>query len=188
MIFGKKREGKSNFVQYLLSLREHRNALIYDICREHGNVDTGIRYKPEYRFGEEARSEAGGITEKFVTENDRDRRPDLVVYEELSRIAPNGGGTDDAIMDLVDLARHYSVGIVGVARRPAQVETTITELADQIVVFYLDGDNDIKKLNSIKSGLGDRAEQLDKYHFLVNRGRDITEYGPVPEMDTTGKL
>lgn len=188
MIFGKKREGKSNLVQHLIRQRIHRNALIYDVCREHANVEQGVRYLPEYRFEEEARAEFGGVIEKFVTDNDRDRRPDLVVAEELSRLAPNGGGTDDAVLDLIDLNAHYATGFIGVARRPAQVETTLTELADHVITFYVDGPNDRRKLNNITEGLGDRAAELDKYHFLATNGREITKYEPVPEQDTTGEL
>jgi hypothetical protein len=188
MIFGKKKEGKSNLVQHLLMHRLHRNAFIYDVCREHDAVSTGLRYLPEHRFGEEARAEAGHVVEKFVTGNDRDRRPDLFVAEELSRLAPNSGGTDDALIDFIDLLRHYQTGFLGVARRPAKVETTLTELADQVIVFYLDGPNDRRKLNEINDGLGDRAAQLDPYHFLVSTGREIEAYNPVPEMDTTGEL
>lgn len=188
MVFGKKKEGKSNLVQWLLGKRIHRNAFIYDVCREHEALETGIRYLPEYRFGEEARAEFGGVVDRVVTTNDRQRRPDLFVAEELSRLAPNSGGTDDAVIDFIDLNRHYSTGFIGVARRPAQVETTITELADAVIVFYLDGPNDVRKLNEINAGLGDRAAELDKYHFLVSTGRDIQEFGPVPEQDTTGEL
>lgn len=186
MVFGKKKEGKSNFVQWLIT--EHiPNHLVYDICREH-NVDGVNRYLPEHRSGEEARAEFGGVIEKLVTENDRSRRPDLVVGEEMSRTAPSGGGTHDAVWDLIDLNRHYDVGILGVARRPAQVDTTAVELADNLIVFYVDGHNDVSKLNSIKDGLGDRAAALEPYHFLRVTGREVQKHSPVPEMDTTGEL
>lgn len=186
MVFGKKKEGKSNWVQWLIS--EHiPNHLVYDICREH-DVDGVNRYLPEHRSGEEARAELGGVIEATVTENDRDRRPDLFIAEELSRTAPNGGGAHDAVFDLIDLNRHYNVGFLGVARRPAQVDTTAVELADNLIVFYVDGHNDVSKLNSIKDGLGDRACELEPYHYLHVSGRQVTEHEPVPEMDTTGEL
>lgn len=188
MIFGKKKEGKSNFLQYALSQEKHRNALLYDVCREHEAMPDGIRYLPEYRNGEKARAELGGVIDRFVTGNDRERRPDLLVMEEVSRLAPNGGGSPDELYDVVDLNRHYGMGVVGVARRPAQVETTLVELADHIVVFYVDGPNDIRKLNNLSDGLGDAANELDKYHYIVASGRDWQEYKPVREMDTTGEL
>ena len=187
MIFGLRGSGKSNWLQWLLSEHEaYRNALVYDMCREHSGLD---RYIPENRNGEEARTEAGEVVQRFIVDNARGLRPDLLVGEELSRYAPNGGGTPDALMDLIDLARHYNVGFIGVARRPAKVNTTLIELADNILIFRLTGKRDVKRLNNEAPGAGDAARDLDEYHYLqIDQERRYTVHSPVPEMDTTGEL
>lgn len=187
MVFGLKGAGKSNFVQWLvLNHDAYRNHLVYDVCREHDVLD---RYVPDNRSGKKARAEFGGVLERLVTDAPRELRPDLVVGEEVSRYAPNSGGTPDQLMDLVDLNRHYGVGFLGVARRPAKVDTTLVELADHIVVFAVRGKNDRRRLNEEAPGAGDAAAEMDPYEYLVISGdRTWQQYGPVPEMDTTGEI
>lgn len=189
MVFGKKGMGKSNFVQHLLADDRYRNTLVFDTNREHANTNLP-RYCPKHRRGDEARAELGELLSRYVvTDREyRDIRPDLVVLEELSRYAPNRGSMADELGEFIDLARHYDVGLLGVARRPAQVDTDTVELADNTVIFRVDGDNDVKKLNRLSSGLGDAAADLPKYHFLVYDGSDYAVHEPVPEHDTTGKL
>jgi len=187
MVFGLKKQGKSNWVQWLLKNHEaYQNTLMYDVAREHDSLN---RYLPEYRKGEKARAEAGEVISHFITDNHRALRPDLLVLEEVSRLAPNSGGASDAVFDLVDLARHYGVGIMGIARRPAQVDTDLVEMADNIIVFNLRGKNDVKRLNDESPGAGDAARELDDYHYLrIDGGREWTVHSPVDEMDTTGRL
>lgn len=189
MVFGKKGQGKSNFIQHVLQKDAYRNTLVFDTNREHEN--TGLpRYEPRHRRGKEARAELGEVLSRYVTTptDYRDIRPDLVVLEELSRYAPSGGSMCDELGEFVDLARHLDVGLLGVARRPAQVDTDTVELADNTVIFRVDGDNDVRKLNRISSGLGDAAAGLEEYHFLVYDGSDYAIHEPVPEYDTTGAL
>lgn len=189
VVIGKKGCGKSNFIQHLLSDDRYRNTLIFDTCREHGNANLP-RYCPTHRRGEKARAELGKVLSAYaVTDREyRDIRPDLVVLEELSRYAPSQGKMAEELGELVDLARHYDVGLIGVARRPAQIDTDTVELADWLVIFRVDGDNDVKKLNRLSSGLGDAAADLPDYHFIVYDGSDWKVHKPVPEYDTTGKL
>ncbi len=186
MVFGLKHSGKSNFVQWLISQPEYSSHIAYDVCKEHDVLNT---YSPNHRRGKEAIVEFGGVVERLVTEADRGIRPELLIVEEISRLAPNRGSQSDALMELVDLNRHYDVGIVGIARRPAQVQTDLVELADQLVIFRLTGKNDVQRLNREAAGLGDAARELDDYHFIVvGPDRRWQVHEPVPEMDTTGKL
>lgn len=189
MIFGKKGTGKSNFVQNLVSDERYRNTVIFDTNREHAN--TGLpRYEPTHRRGDKARVELGKFLSAYVVNEKQYRpiRPDLVVLEELSRYAPSQGAMADELGEFIDLARHYDVGLAGIARRPAQVDTDTVELADNTVIFRVDGDNDIRKLNRISSGLGEAAAALPDYHFIVYDGGSYAVHEPVPEHDTTGAL
>jgi len=186
MIFGLKGGGKSNFFQYLLSKPQYQNTLVYDVCREHAGYN---RYIPEHTRGKEAIAEFDGVTSRLITDVDRNQRPELFAIEEVSRLAPTSGRQADSLMELVDLNRHYGIGLLGVARRPAKVNTDLTELADNLVIFRLTGKNDVRRLNQEADGLGDKARQLDDYHFIhVRPDRSYTVHAPVPEMDTTGNL
>lgn len=186
MIFGPKKSGKSNFLQWLLSQEVYDGNIVYDVCREHGSLD---RYVPEHRRGDEAQAELGGFLERVVVGNDRERRPDVVALEEINRFAGSGGAPPESLYELIDMNRHYGVGIVGVARRPASVHTDLVELADQLVLFRLRGPNDKRKLNQIRSGLGELVEDLGRFEFLVvDSLGEVEHYSPVPEMNTTGRL
>lgn len=189
MIYGQKGHGKSNFLQYVLSAGPYDNTLLIDTNREHEAADVA-RYVPTHRRGTEARQELGEVLSRYVVtpREYRQIRPDLVVVEEINRYAPSGGAVSDELAELVDLARHYDVGIIGVARRPASVDTDTVELADWAAIFRLSGDNDRRKLNRWVAGLGDAAADLEEYQYLVVDGSNYRVHEPVPEMDTTGEL
>lgn len=184
-IFGMKREGKSNFLQWLLGRPEYENHLVYDQTREHENLN---RYVPTHKRGDEATEELGEVTRQMVVENDPDMRPEVYAVEEMSRFCSPHVEPPAPIYDLIDQAAHYGVGLITVARRPAQVHTDVLELATNVVIFYLGGSNDHSKLEGHLTGLGDAVRGLDPYQFVVVKGRDFAVHDPVPEMDTTGNL
>ena len=186
MVFGLKKSGKSNFVQWLLSKDVYDGHLMYDVCKEHDALN---RYLPTHRRGEEAFAELNGVVERTVVNNDRDRRPDVLGIEEVSRFCSPNSPPPEAVYELVDMNRHYGIGILGIARRPAQVHTDMVELADNLIVFRLRGKNDRRRLNAEVAGLGDAVVDLDEFEFIhVDAGRDFEVYSPVEEMDTTGNL
>lgn len=185
-VFGMKREGKSNFVQWLLGEHPALSAhLMYDQTREH---DALTRYVPAHKRGEEAFEELSEVTRRMVVENDPEKRPEVYAIEELSRFCSPNSPPPEPVYDIIDQAAHYGVGLITVARRPAQVHTDVLELATNIIIFYLGGQNDHKKLNGHLDGLGDAVRDLEPYQFVVVKGREYEVHSPVPEMDTTGDL
>jgi len=185
-IFGLKKEGKSNLLQYLLTRERYRSHLVYDLNGEHEELN---RYVPTHHRGEKAEKELDEVIRRTVTGQDRDMRPELLAVEELSRFCGPNSPPPEELYELIDRNRHYGVGLLLVARRPAQVHTDVTELADNVLIFPLAGSNDRRKLNRMREGLGDLVlDDLPKYHFVRVTGREITVHSPVPEMDTTGSL
>jgi len=185
-IFGLKGTGKSNIVQYLLSRERYRAHLIHDLCREH---DTLKRYVPQYRRGDEANEELDQAIERMVVGQKRNMRPEIVAIEEISRFCSPQKAPPNAVYELIDQLRHYDVGLITIARRPAQVHSDVYELADNIIFFRLTGKNDYRTLNKIVDGLGDVVRNLPDYHFVrVTGDRRVFVHSPVPEMDTTGRL
>ncbi len=188
MIFGLKNAGKSNFVAHILAQPAYRNHLVFDINHEHGRDDTH-RYVPKNLTGDDVKQEFSEVFRRFVTQNDRELRPDLFIAEEVSEVAPNRGSMADGLGTIIRRNRHYGVGFVGVARRPASVDTSMVELADNLVIYSIRGKNDRRRLNAEAEGLGDAARDLDEYEFLVVDGsRRWERYDPLPEYDTTGEL
>lgn len=186
MVFGLKGAGKSNWLQYVLSRPQYRAHVCYDVCQEH---DLLRRYLPQHRRGDKAIAEFEQMASRMVLDVDREQRPEVLAIEEVSRIAPNRGATPEALLELIDLNRHYGVGVMGIARRPAQVDTDLVEMADNLVVFKLTGKNDYRRLEQEVEGLGDVVRDLGEYQWVhVDGSRNYRVMSPVPEMDTTGDL
>jgi hypothetical protein len=82
---------------------------------------------------------------------------------------------EPATKKLVNTLRHEKIDLILVARRPVDINITMSELARERYVFRVSGVNDIKRLNDISAGLGDNAarlEQHDYYHIVDDS--DIT--------------
>jgi hypothetical protein len=186
MVFGKKGTGKSNWVQYVLQRSAYRAHLMFDVCAEHDALN---RYVPEYRRGEQATAEVEQVVNSMVLNVDSDRRPDLLAVEEVSRFCSPRTPPPEPLYELVDMNRHYGVGLLGVARRPAQVHTDMVDLADNLVIFRLTGAADKRRLRNISEGLDEAVAGLDDYQYVQVRpdGAYVVR-DPVPEQDTTGDL
>lgn len=186
-VYGLKGTGKSNFIQYLLTRPAYRDGhLVYDVCREHAKLK---RYVPDNRRGDEGRAELDTVVGRMVVNQPREMRPEILTIEEMSRFCSARQRPPAAVYEVVDLARHLGVGLVTIARRPAQVHSDLTELADNIIIFRLTGKNDYRRLNEAVDGLGDIVRNLGEYEFArVTPDRRVFVHDPVPEMNTTGRL
>lgn len=71
---------------------------------------------------------------------------------------------------LVNTLRHQKIDLILSARRPVDINITMSELARERYVFKATGVNDIKRLNEIIVGLGDKANALEShdYYHIVN--------------------
>lgn len=186
MVFGLKGSGKSNWLQYVLHRPVYAAHLCFDVCQEH---DVLRQYLPTHRRGEAVIEEFDQVLQRMVLNADPEGRPEIIAGEEISRYAPNNGAVSESLLELIDLNRHYGVGFIGVARRPAQVNTDLVELADNLVVFKLTGKNDYRRLEQEVEGLGDAVRDLGPYEWVhVDGSRNYRVMRPVPEMDTTGSL
>jgi len=185
-VYGLKGTGKSNFVQWLLTRRPYQAHLMFDLCREHDALN---RYVPTHRRGDEAEVELNELITRMVTGQRRNMRPEVVAVEEVSRFCGPNSPPPDSVYELIDLARHYGVGLLTTARRPAQVHSDLTELADNVIFFRLTGKNEYRALNRMVDGLGDVVRNLGDYQFArVTGDRRVFVHDPVPRMDTTGRL
>ncbi|MFA5744446.1 MAG: hypothetical protein WC936_06550, partial [Candidatus Nanoarchaeia archaeon] len=71
-----------------------------------------------------------------------------------------------AAKKLVNTLRHEGVDLIAIARRPTDINITISELARERYIFKSMGVNDIKRLNEIIDGLGDKAKALSAHDYL----------------------
>ena len=71
-----------------------------------------------------------------------------------------------AAKKFVNTLRHEGVDLIAIARRPTDINITISELARERYIFKSMGVNDIKRLNEIIEGLGDKAKALGPHDYL----------------------
>jgi hypothetical protein len=104
----------------------------------------------------------------------------LIVVDELNRYAPSKPATlPHQLARLNDDCRHKNISFIGIARRPCQVNQDLTELADELNIFFLRGRNDLKYLDDICDGLAARVKALPAYNYIQYTGREIKQCAPV---------
>jgi len=167
-VFGKKGMGKSYFVNYLMS-KMGGNYACFDPMHEHTDYSGGdLIVRPTSRRGDEAKKQLSEFVE-FAVENRY--QFDYIIVDEINRFHSKRSELDGPIGDLVDFTAHYNVGFIFCARRPVQVHVDLQELSDYQYIFRLSGVNDVRRLDDISSGLGERAAALDeREHITVKPG------------------
>ena len=176
-IFGKKNMGKSYFTNYLMS-KMSGNYACFDPMHEHPDYsDDDLVVRPTERRGEEAMQQLSEFVE-FAVENRHNF--DYIIVDEINRFHGKRGTLGGAIGDLVDFTAHYNMGFIFCARRPVQVHADLQELSDYQFIFRLSGVNDIRRLDGIASGLGERAASLSEREYIcVKPSGDFATRSPV---------
>ena len=88
----------------------------------------------------------------------------LIIDE--SNVVFNKMTLSPAAKKLVNTLRHEGVDLIAIARRPTDINITISELARERYIFKTMGVNDVKRLNEIIDGLGDKAKRLSAHDYL----------------------
>ncbi|MAF42985.1 MAG: hypothetical protein CMI54_02275 [Parcubacteria group bacterium] len=161
-VFGYKGGGKSVLAQYIASSYGDK-CLYYDTLHEAPPDASFHAFQPKNR------QNVGELLSviKLIQANKRYR---MLIIDEANRYAkPKPTPLPQEIADMNDWARHpqYNLSVGYIARRPTQLNTDLTEIADYLFIFHLGGKNDIKYLNDLRSGLGDTVQNLPLWHFVV---------------------
>lgn len=139
-------------------------------------VDPNCEYKPArgfmvYRIQDydNAEEEFETMIRYYMTDPEgRKKKPDCIIVDE-SNVVFNKLTLPPYTKKLVNTLRHEKIDLIVVARRPVDVNITMSELARERYVFRVSGVNDIKRLNDIMQGLGDEALNLsvhDYFHII----------------------
>lgn len=164
MTFGKKDTGKSYFNNWLMSQTSGPYA-VFDPLHEHTDYsDEDIIIRPTEIRGEQAVEQLQDAVD-FVRHNRSEI--DYIFVDEINRFHQKGGQLTGPLGDLVDFSAHYNLAMGGIARRPVQVHTDLRELADYLFIFRLNGISDVRTLDDIARGLGERVASLQPREFMV---------------------
>mgnify|MGYP003471572522 FL=1 len=146
-------------------------------------VDPNCEYKPSrgfmvYRIQDydNAEEEFETMIRYYMTDSEgKKKKPDCIIVDE-SNVVFNKLSLPPYTKKLVNTLRHEKIDLVVVARRPVDVNITMSELARERYVFRVSGVNDIKRLNDIMQGLGDEALQLgvhDYFHIVDDHEKTV---------------
>lgn len=177
-VFGGHECGKTHWVKKMAS---NYNTVVYDVLGEYDSqkFDTYTPKSDRYpALGDEFDDFLGDIR---TMKKKGEHSWDMMVCDEASSVIPQKGYGGN-VNNFLNYYRHsldergWDMGAVFMARRPAKVHTDAVEVSKYLVLLGgIKGDNDIKKLNSIASGLGDAAAELDT-PFDQERGEDHRPY------------
>lgn len=178
IIFGLKGSGKSNFAKYLLSSRPRH--LVFDPVDEYQGFNQIV---PQDRRGEEAQQALGNAIDQAVKPNLED--VDYFHISEVNRYTKKRGNLSGPVGELVDLNRHYELGLGMDTRLPNQVHPSLRELADYIFIFNLAGKSTLEFLDDMAVYARQAVEKLGDYEcIMLNENRDIKRIQKVRNMDS----
>ena len=172
VILGLQGTGKSYLARHLL--QQQPAHIVYDVMREHSGFN---RYIVKYRkHGKEGLDELNLFVQKVVIGSKQIR---LFILDEANRYCPpKPAPLPDSILELNDWQRHFDISFGTIARRPTQLNSDLTELANYKFIFQLTGVRDLSYLDSIVKGLGDQVLSLPAYHFVIVYPNHATEIHP----------
>lgn len=161
-VFGYKGGGKSALAKFIATAYAEK-CLYYDTLHEVPENVKFHSYPPKNRYN---------ITEleNVIYLIQTSKRYRMFVIDEANRFCPpKPKPLPQGIADMNDWCRHpqYNLSVVYIARRPVQLNTDLTEIADYLFIFQLGGRNDIQYLNDLRNGLGDAVKNLSLYHFIL---------------------
>lgn len=173
VITGLARSGKSTLIKRKIIpeyLRRKKRVLVVDVNREYSAADNlfVFRFTDYAKAADELEALAGYLIK-------HKSGIDVLILDE-SNVMLNKFTLQPNMRRLVNTLRHVKIDLIAVARRPVDINITISELAQRRYIFHTSGFNDIQRLNSYIRGLGDRVEALGEHDYLiVENDRRITE-------------
>lgn len=185
VVLGPPDSGKTNFVKTVFQRPEYRRHWIYDPLREY-DAETFNVVRPRNRRYDGGNGELNQTIDDAILTARESVRPRYFVVDEANRTIPNGKEPGSAVQDMIDFNTHFApgVGLWAIARRPAQLNTDLMELYDELFIFGLRGRNDRRAYRDIVSEeLVDLLDEKDRYEFVhVDGSGETTLFEPVPHQ------
>jgi len=179
VICGKRREGKSKFLKWLV--KNFKRRIIWDVNHEHKTMGFNIHYP--YMVEEQWKRGITRIVFQPFSKTDEDFEKFLeaiynfnnfvLIIEEVEKYA-DSYHMPTTLKKFIDTGRHKGVGIVATLRRPARTHKDLLSNADHIFMFHQHLQIDVDYL---KEWVGDKASEisnLPKFNYLHYDDREGT--------------
>jgi hypothetical protein len=179
VILGLQGSGKTTQAKHILGTV--KNHIVYDVHHEYQGFNRYFVENIQVRRPGDNNDPAIAELNRFVTTCVLG--PGLIrlfVLDEANRYCPNKYPLPSSILTLNDDNRHDRIAFGAVARRAAQLNTDLIELAHYLFIYRLVGKNDWAFLESQSEGLGDAVRTLPDFHYcLVHPDRHFEVCKPV---------
>lgn len=190
-VLGPPDSGKTNFVKKIFSLAPYRRHWIYDPLREYDGGSYNV-IRPSNRRYDGGNEELNAVIDDAIMAAPETLRPRYFVVDEANRTIPNKKEPGEAVQDMIDFNTHFApgIGFWAVARRPAQLNTDLMELYDEMFVFGLRGRNDRRTYRDmVGEELVELLDQKEKYEFVhVDGEGDCTLFEPTENLGEKVKI
>lgn len=182
VILGLRGTGKSNAARAIVS-QDPDHALVYDPQGEFNDLCDVLQPKA-FDYPEAADEFARLLNRADLWHGGPQGGYRLLIVDEAQRIAPGGGrALHPRIARFNAEHRHIPMGVLWIARRPAELHPEIINLADHLVIFKLPGTTDERFLEGTSKGLGKAIRELEDFECMyVDQGRHFTRCAPFPNM------
>lgn len=164
VITGLPRSGKSTLLKEKIIpdlLKKGKKVLVIDVNKEYRPTKNLYVFEITDYNNAEAEAEAllgtllanKGLIDVLIVDESN------VIFNKV-RLEPNA-------KRLFNTLRHVKIDAYVVARRPVDINLFLSENAQKRYVFHASGVNDVRRLNEIMQGLGDRAFELGEHDYLI---------------------
>lgn len=203
-VFGTRGGGKSNFIQWLMSLLTEKGGkyLIFDYVQDYdakwGKVCHKLsellkyRYLGQLIFQYPDLDEHPEVVDSFFKLVYHHFRDFFVVCEETDRYAHSKSSQTSPFMTFINLGRHKNQGYAVVSRRLGNLKLDCTAFVDYIISFFQFVDVDIQRLGTMLSKeIANEVPKLEEHHYLLfnvktqnlNQGEKWDIFPPCPLME-----
>ena len=174
VIFGSKGSGKTHYTLKLVK-KAFKKPFVYRMTDDFDKED--VYLYPPNNFIEELEK----VIEKYI-EMAKKKVFDALIIDEADLLFPASKPLNPKMLELVDKCRHFFTSVVFISRRPQNINSFLTEEAHFSIVFAIEGDNVIQKLNRVNKKYGDLVRSLEykSYKYVFKElGKDPIICDPI---------
>lgn len=164
VIFGTGGSGKTVYAKDLW--KRFNCPMAYDISNEFEKLDSGISYIPK-----DTQSEIVDFI-KFFTDRKRKKKIDALFFDDCDIYLNEHTTNIPIVRDIIIRYRNlYDVAVVFISKRPQNIPTIISNNANILITFKMEGFNAINRLKDIDTSIYDLLPKLNEnpYSYVMKR-------------------
>jgi len=175
LIFGRKGSGKTTIAKELIKYEKHKHIIIWDFLGEYEN---GLIITEEKEFMKYIKTIKAGEQLEAIIRFDKDVytkfdnlckkvwkiKNTLLVIEEADSIC-SSSYIGNGLASLIRYGRHRNIDIIGITRRPSDINRLLTSQADTVCCYKFIEPRDVKYLTDYMQIEPEKIMELKQYQL-----------------------